>query len=470
MTGISAYGAYIPYTRLPLAMIGGGRARDGGPEKAVAFYDEDSVTMAVAAAVECLAGVDRATIDAIYFASTTYPFQEKQGAALIAKALDLRRDVQSADVSGSLRAGTTALFNAANAIAAGAARRVLVVASDCRMAAPGGALERNLGDGAAAFLVDDGEPVAVIDGRFSIADEIQDVWRSDGDAFTHAWEDRFAVSQGYARCVAEAVRGLLERLAKRPGDFGKLALYAPDARSHAAMARRLGFAGEQVQDPLFGRAGNSGAAFAPLLLVAALQTAGSGERILAASYGDGADALALSTTPLCDEAHGGRGVDWHLQRRIALKSYDSYLRSRGLQTKEWQAGNGGGLSATIRFRERDADITFAGGRCAACELVHFPQPRVCYRCHAKDRWTPYRLSDKRGRVMAFTFDHFFPSPEPPTIMTMVEIDGCRVQIQMCDARPDETRLDMPVEFVFRKIHDAGDKPNYFWKARPLGEE
>jgi hypothetical protein len=25
-----------------------------------------------------------------------------------------------------------------------------------------------------------------------------------------------------------------------------------------------------------------------------------------------------------------------------------------------------------------------------------------------------------------------------------------------------------VEFVFRKIHDAGNKPNYFWKSRPLG--
>ena len=26
---------------------------------------------------------------------------------------------------------------------------------------------------------------------------------------------------------------------------------------------------------------------------------------------------------------------------------------------------------------------------------------------------------------------------------------------------------MPVEYVFRKIHDAGGKANYFWKASPL---
>jgi hypothetical protein len=28
-------------------------------------------------------------------------------------------------------------------------------------------------------------------------------------------------------------------------------------------------------------------------------------------------------------------------------------------------------------------------------------------------------------------------------------------------------LDLPVEYVFRRIHDAGGKPNYFWKASPL---
>ena len=49
---------------------------------------------------------------------------------------------------------------------------------------------------------------------------------------------------------------------------------------------------------------------------------------------------------------------------------------------------------------------------------------------------------------------------------MTEVDGCRFQVQLANARPDEVRLDMPVEFVFRKIHEAGGKPNYFWKASP----
>ena len=34
-TGIAAYGAYVPMTRLPLAAIAGRKAKEGGPEKAV---------------------------------------------------------------------------------------------------------------------------------------------------------------------------------------------------------------------------------------------------------------------------------------------------------------------------------------------------------------------------------------------------------------------------------------------------
>src|SRR5207248_7094048 len=160
MLGITSYGAYVPMLRLPLAAIGGGGAKPGGPEKAVANWDEDAVTMAVAAAVDCLRGVDRASVDGVLFASTSYPLKEKQGAALVARALDLRRDVTTADVGDSLRAGTTALRAAIDAVKAGSARRVLVVAADTRMAAPRSAMEANLGDGAAAFLVS-GEEVAL---------------------------------------------------------------------------------------------------------------------------------------------------------------------------------------------------------------------------------------------------------------------------------------------------------------------
>lgn len=466
MTGIAAYGAYVPLTRLPLSLISGRPSKEGGPEKAVADYDEDAITMAVTAAVDCLAGVERSEVDALYFASTTWPLREKQGAALIAKALDLRRDVVTQDHSGSLRAGTAALESALHAVAAGAVRRALVVASDCRMGAPRSPLEAKLGDGAVALLVGD-DAIARHEASFAVADELQDLWRIEGERFTHTWEDRFVVQEGYAPNLVEAVRGVLARAGREPQDIARAALQAPDARSLGGVARTLGLKDEQLQDPLFGRLGNTGTPFALMLLAAALESARPGDRLLVASYGDGAHALTFEVTEAVESLAPRRGVSGHLARRRALKSYDTYLKARGLQPAEWESGADLGLSATIRFRERDADIAFLGARCLECGQVHFPKQRVCYRCHAKDAWEPFRLSDKRGTILAYTFDYFFPASEPPTIVVMTEVEGCRVQVQLANLRPGNVSLDLPVEYVFRKIHESGGKPNYFWKASPI---
>ncbi len=466
MSGITSCGAYIPMTRLPLSLITGDAAQSDGPEKAVAYYDEDSVTMAVAAAVDCLGERPRDEIDCVMFASTTYPMREKQGAVLIAKALDMRRDVETADYTGSLRSGTDALKGALRAVAAGAARNALVVVGDCRMAAPRGALERNLGDAAVAFLVGSADVVATLDASAAIANEMQDLWRSDSDDFTHSWEDRFVVQEGYLPSMVEAVDALLEKTGSSVGDYACHALYAHDARSHATLVRRLKIDRDRVVDTLFGRVGNCGASFAPLLLCAALERAQGGDKILLAGYGDGAEAFSFSCHAAMAASANRLGVAGHLERRRSLRSYDSYLRSRGLDKKEWDAGTGPGLSATIRMRERDADIGLVGAACARCGQIHFPRPRICYKCYARDEWLPYRISDKTGEVLSYTFDFFFPAPEPPAIMTIVDVEGCRVHIQLADIAPDRVKLELPVRFMFRKLHDAGGKPNYFWKAVP----
>ena len=40
-------------------------------------------------------------------------------------------------------------------------------------------------------------------------------------------------------------------------------------------------------------------------------------------------------------------------------------------------------------------------------------------------------------------------------------------LQMTDVNPREVKLDMPVELVFRKMHEAGGTPNYYWKCTPV---
>jgi 3-hydroxy-3-methylglutaryl CoA synthase len=403
----------------------------------------------------------------VIFASTSYPFKEKQGAAIVAKALDLRRDVTTADVGDSLRAGTTALRTAADAVRAGSAKRVLVVSGEVRMAAPRSALEANLGDGAAAFLVGDEDVAVGIQGGHAVSDEIIDVWRTEGDPFVHAWEDRFVVDHGYRASTGEVVRGLLEKTGLEAGDFARVVLFGPDARSHAAVARELGFAPAQVQEPLFGKLGNAGAAFAPLLLAAALEHAKAGDRLLVVGYGDGAEALVLGATPQVERLEGRRGVSWHLARRAELPSYDMYLRFRQMIATEHDRRAGAGLSATKHFRDRDTDVSLLAQKCRRCGQVQFPHQRVCFTCYAKDSFDTVRLSDRIGTVRSFTFDNFAGSPNPPLVAGIVDVDGARLYVQMTDVNPREVKLGMPVEMTFRKIHEAGGTPNYFWKSTPV---
>ena len=140
MVGIASYGVYVPKFRLGAETEGW----NSSIERTVANFDEDSVTMAVAAGSECLRGRNRHDVDGLIFASTTPPYAEKQCAAIVAAALDLRQDIFAADVTDVLRAGTTALKMALDAVAAGSSQQVLVVVSDNRQGAPRGDTEREL--------------------------------------------------------------------------------------------------------------------------------------------------------------------------------------------------------------------------------------------------------------------------------------------------------------------------------------
>lgn len=470
MVGIASYGAYVPRWRLPLSALGGGRRGGAGRgEKAVANFDEDSVTMAVAAGIDCLRGIARDTVDGVLFASTSYPYKEKLGASIIAKALDLRRDVLTADFGHSLRAGTTALLSAADTIAAGSAARVLVLAADCRLAAPSSPLERNFADGAAALLLSGSEIAAVLRNRISISDEIIDVWRTDRDPFVQSWEERFVVDHGYKANLTEAVKGLLTKADRTPQDVTKAALYAPDPRSLGAVARAVGLdPAAQLQDPLFGTLGNTGAAFALMIFVAALEAAKPGDTLLLGSYGDGADACLFEISDEIRSLADRRGMRWHLARRAELASYETYLRFRNLFPTEHDRRGGAGLSATVHFRDRNEDISLHAHKCRRCGTLQFPLQRVCIRCYAKDDFVEERLSDKTGHLLSFTMDYFAGSPDPPLVAAVTEIEGgCRLYMQMTDGSPEEVKLGLPVELTFRKIHEAGGTPNYFWKCTPI---
>jgi 3-hydroxy-3-methylglutaryl CoA synthase len=464
--GILSYGAYIPPTRLPLAAIGGHSPGSEGPEKAVAWNDEDAITLGITAGIHCLAGFDRSKVDMLIFASTTLPFQEKQSAALAARVLDLQRSVDTVDQTGSTRAGTSALRAAFDAVRSGSARCVLVIASDARLAAPGSALESRFGDGAAAFLIGDGDAIAGLEDFARRTDEITDIWRPTGHDYVHSWEDRFVVQESYTPNMSAVVQDLLEKTGSQIQDYDRVALYGPDARSHGTLAKALKIERDALQSPLFGRLGNAGTAFVPLQLIAALENATSGERLLVANFGSGADAMAFRTTERIQELEPRRDVEWNLERRRVIHRYEDYIKAKGLAASEWQAGTNPGLSATILFRERDDDLSFLGQRCRGCDAIQFPAQRLCETCFRKDDFDRVRLSDRIGKVVTYTFDFFFPTPNPPTIVTIIDVDGARIHLQVVEIEAKDLKIGQEIEFVFRRIHESGGRPNYYWKGIP----
>ncbi|NQT48240.1 MAG: hydroxymethylglutaryl-CoA synthase family protein [Chloroflexi bacterium] len=119
MVGIVSYGAYIPMYRLgreTLASVWG--KSQGRGEKAIANADEDTITMAIEAVIDCLTDIDRRVVDGILLASTTTPYKEKQSASIVRAAADLREDVTSMDITNSLRSCSNAFSMAMNTVKA----------------------------------------------------------------------------------------------------------------------------------------------------------------------------------------------------------------------------------------------------------------------------------------------------------------------------------------------------------------
>lgn len=471
MVGITSYGAYVPLFRLDKSVIG------GRGERAICNFDEDSTTMAVEAVNDCLKGKDRETIDALYFGTTTSLYKEHLGATTIAMASDLKENVYTAEFGNSLRAGTAAFKAGIDSVKAGADKKVVVTAADCRIGPPGSALERNFGDGAVALVIGDTDVAVTVEGGYSVYNEIIDVWRTNGDAFVRTWEDRFVAERGYLPSMRQAVAGLMEKFNYQPADFAKAVFYSPDGRRGAELARGLGFDTKtQLQDPLIDVMGNTGAASALMLLVAALEEAEPGDLILLASYGNGADAFACKVNENITKLRGqGLGMKGHLASKRVITDYLRYLKWRGIVPLDKIAAPPvAAYSSVAAKREYDRNISLHGSRCKACGYVQYPPQRVCTNCRAKDEMEPYSFVGKRGKVFTYTLDYITPRAEVPVATVEVDFEGGgRIQGYMTEVDVDQITVGLPVEMTFRRYtlwEEIGLREGvylYFWEAKPL---
>jgi len=480
-TGILDFGLYIPYHRLSRQAIGEAwqmeqaRALLVG-ERAVAGFDEDTITMAVEATLEALGPRANADVEALLFASTTPPFGEKSSAAVVAAVchLPVRR---SLDASGSLRASTSALGVALDLVRAGAVQRAVVAAADMRAPEPGTLAEAVVGDGAAALIVGQGdEVVAVVEGAVHLCEPTLDVWRYGDSRYLHTDDEAFAHQVGYFALVRQAVAELLQQAAVAPEDLSGAALYVPDGRTYMRLARQAPLApvlvrmGPQGPAPsLLMRAGNLGTAFPLAQLVLLLEQARPDDLLLLVGYGDGADAYLLRVTQAITARPPRRPVDFWLDTAGPI-TYAQALFFRGhIREKPlFPPGAEPWTSLPLLHREREALLSLSARRCTACGAVWWPPRPACYECGAQDAFEPIRLS-RRGTVATFEVEWALPFPRLPVGMVTVDTpEGARLTTQSTDGDPRALSIGQHVELAPRLFHTAKTIPHYSWKVRVRG--
>ena len=458
-SGIVRYGSYIPYFRLQRAAMGAGKG-----ERAVASYDEDSVSMAVEAARDAVRG--GVAIDAVLFATTSPAYAEKLDTATIQAALDLPEMVTSLALGGSTRMGIAALLVGLDMAAAG--HPALVCAGDVVVGLPGGLRESQGGDGAVAFVTGpEAKAIARLLGRASTTMEILDVWRLPEERFPKQWEERFTADT-MAPAIADTARRALAAAGVEASTLAAVVLDGTSPRSLAGLPKALGLRPEQVADPLAATVGRTGTAHAGLLLARALDQANPGDRILVVCEADGADALVFEVTAAIKDMAPIRKVDrWIASRRNDL-AYNSYLKWRGILPFEPPRRPDPERPAAPPMRRHERwKLAFVGSRCTKCQTGHLPPQRVCVKCGAVDQMRDERFADTSSRVATYTLDHLAYSLQPPVVAAFVDYEGGgRFPCELTDVDPKQVAIGNHLEMTFRRLFTAQGVHNYFWKARP----
>ena len=465
MYGIKAYGTYVPFHRLTKATVAaayGGFAKKG--EKAVAYYDEDSLTMAVAAAMEATEKLDPKALEAVTFATTTAPYKEKLCATQIAACVDAGTNIRTADFASSLRACADAMLAAADS-----GLETLIATGDCRLGACDGQYENDLGDGAAAFVFGKENVLAELVDSVTVSKDIHDMWRGDEDRYVRFWDVRYANSTHYEPMVKEAVKQLLTKTGLTAADITTIVNYAHEDRHRMAVAAKMGFTPEQIPAGNYHEIGNTGCAAAPILLASVLDHAKAGDKILYVSYGDGCVALLLQVTDRIAELRPKETVAEKIAKKDNTLPYGKYLKWKDfLDCEPQRRPDQERSSLPDYFRNYQKNNAMVGSVCSCCGTPHFPPQRVCAQCHAVDNMEPYSFLNKKASIRTFTLDGQSISKDSPNYLVVVDFEGGgKMMTYMVDCKAEDISVGMEVSLSFRKLFTAGGVHTYFWKVVPV---
>lgn len=484
MVGIIGYGAYVPRMRLQRKAMAEANAwlapnlkAKAKGERTFGNWDEDAVTFAVEAARDALGpGDDRSHVKALYLASTTLPFADRLNAGIVQAALTLDRSVQAMDVTGSQKAGVTALAQAlcvANGAPDGADPHILVAAGERRRAKAASTQEFDWGDGGAAMLVGrEGVLAEWIGGAASTADFVDHFRGSDAE-FDYQWEERWIRDEGFMKLVPPVLERALASAGVAAGEVTRFILPSTFKGVPEGIAKRVGLKPEAVADTLAAGVGETGCAHALLMLAGALETANAGDVILVAQFGQGCEALVFRVTDAITGFKPQRGLSGWLADRKEETSYTKHLVFSRLV--EWDKGmraeKDNKTALTTLYRANDQILGLVGGRCTQSGTVQFPRSRISVAPNspAVDTQEPYKFADRSGAVLTYSADFLTYSMNPPNHYGMIVFDGGgRIFMDIADVEPGEIDAGTRVRMAFRvkEWDDRRGFTRYFWKAVP----
>jgi 3-hydroxy-3-methylglutaryl CoA synthase len=480
MIGITGFGGYLPRLRLSRQAVAQANAwyapnfasRKG--TRSMANWDEDSITMAVAAARDCLGPAeDRQHVRAVFLASDTLPFAERLNAGIVAGSLSLAEDIDALDMGGSQRAALSAVVQAVARVQSGAGD-VLVLAADERKTRAASQQELDYGDAAAALLIGRDKVLAEFLGAGTLSVDFVDHFRATGEDVDYPWEERWVRDEGIAKLMPRAVTAALQQAGVEAAKVDHFIFPSSFAKMDAQLAKACGIRADAVVNPLLDQVGDSGLPHGLLLLAHVLERAQPGQVILVSQFGSGAQALVFRVTDAIASFRPARGVGEWLARGTEERNYTKFLTFKGqLQLERGMRGEQDKKTAlSTAWRHRTALMGLVAGRCEVTGSVHFPPSRLSYDSGnpLQDTQKPHKLADRSAKILSWSAEYLSYHPAPPHHYGQIDFDGGgRILMDFTDLDVGEVDSGTAMEMVFR-VKDVDERrgfTRYFWKATPV---
>ncbi len=338
LPGIVGYGVYSSRFRI----------KEENIERAVPFFDEDSVTAAVEAGKLSLihSSLDSALIGKVYAGSESNPYAVKPIAAKVAQVLKLGKeddDIQAVDAVDTEFAckAASSMFKDACALVSYPKSNIdyaMVIGTDNSQAAPrgwpGGELDAFVGYGGAAFIFGKKDVIAEVEAWYSCTSDTPDFWRRDGEPYPmHG--GRFTGDPAYHKHVRNAASKLMEQCNLKASDLSYFVPHQPNPSFPVRIAKELGFKEEQFMPAIqMTKFGNTYSGASLVGLAAILDIAKPDDRILVTSYGSGAgsDSYLLRTTSQLLDKRNRQKINVRTLAENPFAEYVDYTTYRRLKS------------------------------------------------------------------------------------------------------------------------------------------